>query len=79
LIKELRLKNIFDIKTANQFLKEEFIPWLIRNTLKEPARRANLHRRLNQQKKKQLSAILFRYSQRVVQNDFTILIANGIN
>ena len=76
LIKELRLRNISDIKTANQFLKEEFIPWFNQKYAKEPARKADLHRKLSQQEKKQLPAILSRHSQRVVQNDFTIRFNN---
>lgn len=76
LIKELRLKNISDIKTANQFLKEEFIPWFNQKYSKKPVRKANLHRKLNRQEKEQLGAILSRQSQRVVQNDFTIRFNN---
>ena len=76
MIKELRLRNISDLKTANQFLKEEFIPWFNQKYGKELARKVNLHRNLSQQEKKQLSAILSRHSQRVVQNDFTIRFNN---
>jgi len=76
LIKELRLRNISDIKTGNLFLKEEFIPWFNQRYGKEPAKKANLHRKLSQQEKKQLPAILSRHSQRVVQNDFTIRFNN---
>jgi hypothetical protein len=76
LIKELRLRNISDIKTANQFLKEEFIPWFNQKYGKEPARKTNLHRKLTQQEKNQLPAILSRHSQRTVQNDFTIRFNN---
>jgi len=76
LIKEMRLRNISDIKTANQFLKEEFIPWFNQKYDKEPAKKVNLHRKLSQQEKRQLPAILSRHSQRVVQNDFTIRFNN---
>ena len=76
LIKELRLRNISDIKIASQFLKQEFLPWFNQRYGKEPARKANLHRKLNQQEKRQLPTILSRYSQRVVQNDFTIRFNN---
>ena len=76
LIKELRLKNISDIKTANQFLKKEFIPWFNQKYGKEPAKKANLHRKLSHQEKKQLLSIFSRYSQRVIQNDFTIRFNN---
>lgn len=76
LIKEMRLRNISDIKTGNQFLKEEFIPWFNQRYGKESTRKADLHRKLSQQEKKQLPAILSRQSQRVVQNDFTIRFNN---
>lgn len=76
LIKEMRLRNISDIKTANRFLKEEFIPWFNQKYGRESAKRANLHRKLSQQEKRQLPAILTRHSQRVVQNDFTIRFNN---
>jgi hypothetical protein len=76
LIKEMRLKNISDINTANRFLKEEFIPWFNAKYGLEPARKANLHRKLTQQEKKQLPSILSRQSERTVQNDFTVRFNN---
>ena len=76
LIKELRLRNISDINTANQFLRKEFIPWFNAKYGLAPARKANLHRKLTQQEKKQLPSILSRHSQRTVQNDFTIRFNN---
>jgi hypothetical protein len=76
LIKEMRLRKISDIKTGNLFLKKEFLSWFNQKYGKEPARKANLHRPLSQQEKKQLPAILSRHSQRVVQNDFTIRFNN---
>ena len=76
LIKEMRLKNISDIKTANQFLKKEFLPWFNQKYGREPAKKANLHRQLTQTEKKQLPSILSRQSERTVQNDFTIRFNN---
>ena len=76
LIKEMRLKNISDIKTANRFLTEEFIPWFNQKYGREPARKANLHQKLSQQERKQLPGILSRQSERMVQNDFTIRFNN---
>jgi len=76
LIKELRLKNISDIDTANQFLKEEFIPWFNQKYGKEPLKKTDLHRKLTLKERKQLPTILSRHSQRVVQNDFTIRFNN---
>jgi hypothetical protein len=76
LIKEMRLRNISDISAANRFLKEEFIPWFNTKYGLEPVKKANLHRKLSQQEKKQLPAILSRHSQRTVQNDFTFRFNN---
>lgn len=76
LIKELRLRNISDIETANHFLKEEFIPWFNQKYGLEPVRKANLHRKITLQEKKQLPTIFSRHSQRVVQNDFTFKFHN---
>ena len=72
LIKEMRLRNISDIDTANRFLKEEFIHWFNDRYSVQPKKKANLHHKLTQTEKKQLPAILSRHSQRTVQNDFTI-------
>jgi len=76
LIKELRLRNISNPQTANRFLKEEFIPWFNQRYVKEPMKKADLHQKLTLKEKKQLSTILSRHSQRVVQNDFTVRFNN---
>jgi len=76
LIKEMRLRNISDVKTANRFLIEEFIPWLNTRYGREPAEKTNLHRQLTWAEKKQLASILSRQSERVVQNDFTVRFNN---
>lgn len=76
LIRELRLQNISDAKTANRFLKEEFIPWFNVSYGREPARKTDLHRKLNPSEKRQLSAILSRHSSRTIQNDFTLRFNN---
>lgn len=74
--KELRLRNISDIPTANKFIKEEFLPWFNAKYSVEPKRKANLHRQLTWQEKQQLPAILSRQSERTIQNDFTIRFNN---
>jgi len=76
LVKEMRLKGISDIDTANKFIEEEFLPWFNAKYSVEPKRKANLLRKLSQQEKQQLPAILSRQSKRVVQNDFTIRFNN---
>lgn len=76
LIKEMRLRNISDMPVANRFLEEEFIPWFNARYGLEPVRKANLHRKLTQQEKKHLPAILSRQSERTIQNDFTFRFNN---
>jgi len=76
LIKELRLRNISDPQTANQFLKEEFLPWFNAKYGLEPMRKADLHRKLSRWEIKQLPVVLSRHSQRTVQNDFTFRFQN---
>lgn len=76
LIKELRLRNISDAKPANQFLKEEFLPWFNGKYAVQPKKKANLHRQLTRQEKEQLPAIFSRQSERTVQNDFTLRFNN---
>jgi hypothetical protein len=76
LVKEMRLRNISDIPAANRFLEEEFLPWFNQRYSLEPARKANLHHKLNALEKLQLPAILSRQSGRTVQNDFTVRFKN---
>lgn len=71
LIKEMRLKGISDLESANQFIDDFFIADFNRRFAKEPKRRADLHRRLNPQKEN-LEQILSRQEKRFVNNDFTI-------
>ena len=76
LIKELRLNNISDIETANQFLTKKFIPAFNAKFAVEPRTKANHHRPLIQRESNNLSAILCRQEERTVRNDFTISYAN---
>lgn len=72
LIKELRLNNISDIETANQFLTEKFIPAFNAKFAVEPRTRANHHRTLTKHENDNLPAILCRQEERTVRSDFTI-------
>ena len=72
LIKELRLHNISDIATANQFLTKKFIPAFNAKFVVEPRTKANHHRPLIQREANNLSAILCRQTERTVRSDFTI-------
>lgn len=60
LIKELRLNNISDIETANQFLKKKFIPAFNAKFAVEPRTKDDHHRPLSQRESNNLSAILCR-------------------
>ncbi|MBI4592012.1 ISNCY family transposase [Candidatus Uhrbacteria bacterium] len=72
LIKELRLRNISDIQTANTFLAERFIPAFNAKFAVEPRTRGDHHRRLKKCETKILTAVLCRQEERTVRNDFTI-------
>ena len=72
LIKELRLKNIYTIDEANQFLEEEFLPQYNAKFMVEARNKANLHKELTKQEKNKLDSIFSRQYERTVKNDFTI-------
>lgn len=76
LIKELRLNDISDIETANQFLKKKFIPAFNAKFAVEPRTKTDHHRPLVQRDSKNLSAILCRQEERTVRSDFTISYMN---
>lgn len=76
LVKELRLRKISDIKTANKFLIEEFIPDFNKRFAVAPRSKANAHRPLTKNEEKNLLAILCRHSERTVRNDFTLSYQN---
>ena len=72
LIKELRLNNIYDIETANQFLIKKFIPAFNTKFAVEPRTKANHHRPLTERESNNLAGILCRQEERTVRSDFTI-------
>ena len=76
LVKELRLKKIADLETANKFLVEEFIPDFNKRFAVLPRAKANVHRPLTKTEAKNLSALLCRHSERTVRNDFTVSYQN---
>lgn len=76
LIKELRLNNISDIETANQFLKKKFIPSFNKRFAVAPRHSANIHKPLMEKEKSNLTHIFSRQTVRTVQNDFTISFKN---
>jgi len=76
LIKELRLRNISDMKTANEFLKKEYLDDFNACFAVKPAKRGNLHLSLTQWEKEHLEQIFSIQKTRVVANDFTIRYEN---
>lgn len=76
LVKEMRLEGISDLDAANYFLINEFLPKYNARFRKEPASRANAHRRLSRQF--DLDHILSEQFERTVQNDYTIRFNNRI-
>lgn len=72
LVKELRLRNISDVETANQFLVKEFIPDFNKRFAVVPRSKTDAHRPLSKNEQMNLSAILCRHDERTVRNDWTI-------
>ncbi len=72
LVKELRLADISTIPEANRFAKEVFIPQFNNKFSVLPQKKGNLHRTLTKWEKDNLDQIFSVYSQRVVNNDFTV-------
>lgn len=76
LVKELRLRNISDVETANAFLEDEFIATFDAKFAVVPAKRADLHRPLTEVDRLYLPSTFSVHSTRVVMNDFTIRFNN---
>lgn len=76
LVKELRLQGISDIKTANKFLKEKFIPAFNEKFAVVPSHSADLHRTLTKMDEANLNSAFSVHSTRVVRNDFTVQFKN---
>lgn len=75
LVKEMRLAGISAIEDANKFLKE-YVPRFNAQFAVVPNRKADLHKRINEQLKGKLPQIFSRQSQRKVNNDYTIMFDN---
>jgi len=76
LIKEMRLRNISDVSSANTYLKEEFIPWFNDRFGVAPRIRGNAHRDLTSNQKEFLSSTFSKHSSRVITNDYTVRFMN---
>jgi hypothetical protein len=68
LVKELRLRGISDLASANKFLEQEFLPALNRRFTVAPASAADVHRKAPGN----LAETLSWEEQRVVQRDWTV-------
>jgi len=77
LVKELRLRNISNIETANKFLEEEYIADFNKRFAVIPAKDTNLHRPLTEHDRKNIDKIFSIQSQRQVKNDFTVQFKNN--
>lgn len=72
LIKEMRLLWINDIKTANMYLKEIFIPEFNKKFWKKANNDLNLHRDLKEGELSELDWMFSKIEERVITNDYTI-------
>lgn len=76
LVKELRLAGISTIKEANIFLKEIFIPKFCAQFAVVAKKEADLHRKLDAEKLRELDQIFSVQSERKVCNDYTVRFSN---
>ena len=76
LVKAMRRAGINDLKTANQFLEETFLPEFNIRFSKKASQGGNLHRRLGS--RIDLGRILSVQETRVLQNDWTVRWRNRI-
>jgi len=75
LVKALRRKKISDLRTANRFLEEEFLPEFNARFAVAAAQEGDLHRAVS--KETDLGRILAQQETRVVQNDWTVRVDNA--
>ena len=76
LVKELRLRNISSIESANSFLAETFVPDFNRKFAVAAAKDGNLHRKIISEERENLAAVFAVHNTRTVNNDFTIRFKN---
>lgn len=72
LVKEMRLKKINTVKQANEYLKNEFIPWYNTRYSIQARTNTDLHNKLIIEERNKLNSIFTKQETRIVQNDFTI-------
>lgn len=76
LVKELRLRNISDTKTANIFLKEEFTPNFCEKFCVIPTKKGDVHRKISVAEYDRFPSIFSIQNTRKVNNDFTVRFKN---
>jgi len=74
LVKELRLRDINDINSANKYLKEEFLPKYNEKFSIQAKEKGDFHTALNI--REDLNQIFTVRSERLINNDFTIRFKN---
>ena len=72
LTKEMRLVRIDNIKNANRFIQEEFIPKFNKRFSIKPKSKGDIHRKLSQKERRNLDHIFSIKNQRIVRNDFVV-------
>jgi len=75
LVKELRLANVSTIEGANKFLKQ-YIPKFNKKFTVVPTNKADFHKKVSKELKKKLPQIFSVQSQRLVNNDYTVMYKN---
>ena len=77
LVKELRLNEINDIDSANQFIQKKFITQFNEKFSVQSRKKGDLHRKISKRKAAgKLNHILSVKNQRIVRNDFVIQYKN---
>jgi len=77
LVKEMREANIYDIKSANKFLKEVFLPQFNAKFTIGARESSDLHISLSANERNYLNQIFSKQSKRKLKNDFTIAFNNN--
>jgi hypothetical protein len=72
LVKEMRLAKINTLAKANVYLEEVFIPKFNKQFAVVPKKSADLHRKLDERKIKELDKIFSVQFERTINNDYTI-------
>jgi hypothetical protein len=70
LVKEMRVAEVKTLEQANQYLRDEFLPWWNQKLTVEPASADNAHRKLDKQH--DLAAILSHVETRQVKGNYTV-------